>query len=167
MTGPLIVNKDTAVVFQGDSEDPIPRDRYGRPLIVPEGGGTPVPYVRATTLAKTLDDTFNLQQWAKRQVIVGAGVRPDLGVAAAVAGPQAAAGDRYAKKELDKLADAAMEVAGASTKRNMGTVLHSLSERVDRGEPLDRSEERRGGEGCGSRRWRGWVLEKRQLRSER
>lgn len=126
---------DAAVVFRSD-EDPVPRDRYGRPLIVPPDGGKPEPYMRATTLAKTLDDTYNLQQWAKRSVLIGAGIRPDLGVSASMLAPKMAT-DRYAKKEIDKLADAAMEVSGSSTKRNMGTVLHGLSERVDRGESLD------------------------------
>jgi len=124
-----------AVVFRSD-EDPVPRDRYGRPLIVPPEGGKPEAYMRATTLAKTLDDTYNLQQWAKRSVLIGAGARPDLAVSASMLAPKMAT-DRYAKKEIDKLADAAMEVSGSSTKRNMGTVLHGLSERVDRGESLD------------------------------
>src|SRR5690606_327328 len=99
MTGPIVVGKDTPVIFQGDEEDPIPRDRFKRPLIVPPDGGTPVAYTRATTLAKTLDDTYNLQQWAERQVLVGAGMRPDLGVSATLLGPKAAAGDKYAKRE--------------------------------------------------------------------
>lgn len=135
MTEVIELKPDAAVVFRSD-EDPVPRDRYGRPLIVPPEGGKPEAYMRATTLAKTLDDTFNLQQWAKRSVLVGAGIRPDLGVSAAMLAPKMAT-DRYAKKEIDKLADAAMEVSGSSTKRNMGTVLHGLSERVDRGESLD------------------------------
>ena len=130
------VKSDAPVVFRSD-DDPIPRDRFGRPLIVPPDGGKPEPYMRATTLAKTLDDTYSLQQWAKRSVLIGAGARPDLGVSAAMLAAKAAAGDRFAKKEIDKLADAAMEVSGSSTKRNMGTVLHGLSERVDRGESME------------------------------
>ena len=53
------------------SELEIPRDRWGRPLITPVGGGKPEPYTRVSTLAKTLDDKTALSKWMCRQTAIG------------------------------------------------------------------------------------------------
>ena len=51
----------------------VPRERRTkRPLIRPVGGGEKlVPYTRASTLAKALDDTYNLEQWKTRTAVLG------------------------------------------------------------------------------------------------
>ena len=47
----------------------VERDRWGRPKIkLPDGAGWKN-YTRATTIAKAMDDTSNLQQWGERMVI--------------------------------------------------------------------------------------------------
>ena len=56
----------------------IPRDHFGRPLVIPPGGGKPVPYRRCTTFIDVLADRFNLELWKQRQVAVGLSRRPDL-----------------------------------------------------------------------------------------
>src|SRR5690606_1008152 len=56
----------------------VQRDRWGRPLIVPPGGGDPVAYTRVSTLAKALDDTSNLMAWKQRVTAVGLARRQDL-----------------------------------------------------------------------------------------
>ena len=56
----------------------IPRDRWGRPLIIPPEGGEPVPYNRASGVGKTLDDLNNLMAWKARKVAEGLVRRPDL-----------------------------------------------------------------------------------------
>ena len=40
----------------------IPRDHWNRPLVVPPGGGNPVPYTRCTTFIDPLEDQYNLTQ---------------------------------------------------------------------------------------------------------
>lgn len=107
---------------------PISRDRFGRPLVVPPDGGKPVPYTRATTVAETTDDRFNLEKWKVRMAAKGIADRPDLLLAVT-----AHADD---KRELDKICDKAIEAAKASAAATTGTALHALSEVVDRGEDL-------------------------------
>jgi len=108
----------------------IPRDRYGRPMIVPAGKATKrVPYRRTTTFVGCLDDTYGLQQWKTRQVAYGMGQRKDLVLAAAAADPAD-------KARLGEIADKATEHAQASGAATIGTALHALTERVDRGQPL-------------------------------
>jgi len=108
----------------------IERDRFGRPLIAPPTGkGKKVPYRRCTTFVGALDETYQLQQWMKRQVVLGMGQRSDLVLAAAAADPAD-------KKLLNGIAEQAHEAAGGSAAATRGTALHSLTERVDRGQPL-------------------------------
>jgi len=52
-------------------------DRFGRYLLVNPLTGKEEPFTRATTIAKTLDDTYYLEQWQLRQVAYGLGQRPD------------------------------------------------------------------------------------------
>ena len=98
----------------------IPRDRWGRPLIVPPDGGKPVPYVRWSTLSKALDDKTALTKWKCRQVAIGLGARPDL-----VAVAQSVKGD---DRKLDEVVETAMTAAEAERAANIGTALHALSE---------------------------------------
>ena len=112
-------------------EDPyvptaVGRDRWGRPLIVPEGGGKAVPYTRISTLAKTLDDTEGLSRWKCRQVAAGIAARPDLHALAV-----SARGD---KQRLGEVVEQAMEAAASGSAANVGTALHTFTELVDQGE---------------------------------
>lgn len=103
----------------------VKRDRWGRPLVAPPGGGKPVAYARATTISDTLSDTFGLTGWKLRQAISGLANRRDL-----LAATVAAAGDSRA---LDAVVASAMEASGSSAAANMGTALHSLTEQIDLG----------------------------------
>lgn len=114
----------------------IPRDRYGRPLIVPLGPlGLPmldkphVAYTRVSSFGEVLEDKYNLSRWQQRMVAKGLALRPDLYLAAS-------ATPLENKFKLNTIAEQAMEAAGAHTKANIGTELHSLTELVDRGEEL-------------------------------
>ena len=64
------------------AEVEVPRDRYGRPMIVPPKGGKPVPYTRTTTVAGSLDDGTALVAWKLRMAAAGLTLRPDLLLAA-------------------------------------------------------------------------------------
>lgn len=117
----------------------IPRDRWMRPLIIPPNGGTPVPYVRASTMAKALDDTSNLASWKVRVAAVGLARRADLRtrLAAVIAAHQDPVGGD-GKRDLNKLLEEAAEAGGASVAASTGTALHSLTEAVDAGiDPAD------------------------------
>ncbi|MBA2336571.1 MAG: PD-(D/E)XK nuclease family protein [Acidimicrobiia bacterium] len=110
------------------ARQPIPRDRFGSPYVVPPNGGKPVPYTRATTWAGTLDDRWNLEQWKMRQVAIGLADRPDLLLAVTT--------QRDDKKALNAAVQAAMEAAKSSAAATRGTALHTLTELLDLGRPL-------------------------------
>lgn len=110
----------------------IPRDRWDRPLIVPAGGGKPVSYTRASTLGKTLEDTYNLNQWAIRQTTFGLSRRPDLVTAAAAVSSNE--GDD--RETLQSISAQAQEAARSTAAATMGTALHLLSEQRDAGRDL-------------------------------
>lgn len=113
----------------------IPRDRWGRPLIIPIGGGDPIGFTRVSTLAKCLDDTSNLTSWEKRKVAEGLVRRPDLitrlGGALANGNPDTVPD---IKREFNAVCKEAKEAAGASSGASSGTGLHSYTEAADRGE---------------------------------
>lgn len=116
----------------------IPRDRWGRPLIAPPGGGKPVAYTRVSTLAKALDDLSNLMAWKARKTAEGLIRRPDLLtlVSGAIANGDPDT-DWPTKKVLNDAVAQAMEAAGSSKGSTAGTGFHSLTEAIDRGnEPL-------------------------------
>lgn len=107
------------------------RDRWGRPLIIPPDGGTKLtPYVRVSTLAKTLDDQSGLMKWMQRQVAVGIAARADLYALAKATDPD----DR---RTFADLCEQAMAAAGASAAANRGTALHSFTEAIDNGHDID------------------------------
>jgi hypothetical protein len=106
----------------------VPRDRFGRPLIIPADGGKPVAYTRCTTYVGCLEDTFNLAKWQQRMVAQGLAARPDLLLAVSAHSDD--------KKKLDQLCADALEAAKGSAAATTGTALHRLSERVDRGEDV-------------------------------
>lgn len=103
-----------------------PRDRWGRPLVIPpDGGKKRVGYMRATTLASTLEDTFNLSRWQQRMVAEGLSAREDLLLAAAA--------HRGDKERLNAICEQAIEAAKGTAAATTGTALHALTDAYDRG----------------------------------
>jgi hypothetical protein len=102
--------------------------RFGRPLIVPKGGGKAKPYRRCTTYVGVLEDMFNLQRWEKRMVALGLADRADLLLAVAA--------HRDEKERLDDICNQAKEAAKASASATTGTALHTLTDIVDDGGKL-------------------------------
>lgn len=103
----------------------IPRDRWGRPMVVPPAGGKPVAYTRATTFVGAIEDTYNLQRWQQRMVALGLADRPDLVLSVAA--------HRQDKDHLNKVCEEAAEAAKAHAAATTGTALHALTESMDRG----------------------------------
>lgn len=105
------------------------RDRYGRPLVKLPGAANHQPLTRVTTIAETLSDRFALEQWSKRNVVLGIARRPDLYARACSVSPDE-------RDALNEIVEAAEEAAGASTGATMGTALHRFTERIDAGEDI-------------------------------
>lgn len=121
----------------GVNQIEIERDRFGRPLIIPPEGGRAIPYTRASTLAKILDDTTQLTLWKQRKTAEGLIRRPDLitNLSGILANGDPDA-DRVTKTDLNQLCSQAIEAAGASRGATAGTGFHSLTEALDRGEKI-------------------------------
>jgi hypothetical protein len=93
-------------------------------LIVPPDGGKPIAYTRASSFGDVLDDRSNIEKWKIRHVIKGLVNNAKLFM-------QASATPIENKSDLNKIAEQAMEEAGASRASDTGTLLHSLTEQVD------------------------------------
>jgi hypothetical protein len=116
----------------------IQRDRWGRPLIAPRGGGEPVPYTRTSTFAKSLSDAEGLMAWKVRQAVKGLAMNPAL--LDPLHDPRHAFG-AWGNDALDAVIEAANEQAGSNDSARMGTSIHSLTEWVDLGIAFDRNAE--------------------------
>lgn len=116
----------------------VPRDRWGRPLVTPPGGGKPVAYTRCTTFIAALEDTYNLMRWKQRQTAAGIAARADLHLRASSLGvqPDDPTKAKIWKKQMDEVCEQAMEASGSSAAATVGTALHSFSEAIDRGEDV-------------------------------
>lgn len=103
------------------------RDRWGRPLVIPDGGGKPVAYQRFSSHGSILEDRFALEKWKIRTTAVGLAKRDDLYAQIAACPPDDT-------KRLDDLVAQALEAGGGSVGANMGTALHEFTQRYDEGE---------------------------------
>lgn len=96
---------------------------------------------RVSTLVKEVEtDNYNLENWKLRQVAEGLAVRDDLVLAIKAMGRP---GDplvgwtQEEKRKLDGLVKDAMQAAKQRDGARAGTAFHDLTERLDRGEPVD------------------------------
>jgi hypothetical protein len=112
----------------------VPRDDFGRPLVVPPGGGPRVAYQRFTTFSGGLDNQANLTDWKLRHAVHNLSLRPDLVLTAAAADPDEKPRRWGGRSPLGKIVDKVLEPADAAA--NIGTSLHSFTEKLDRGEKL-------------------------------
>lgn len=111
-----------------DQRKPEPqRDQWGRYVIPHPETGAKTSWTRATTMAATLADKFNLEKWSTRMAALGLVARADLYA-------KVASTPTDDKQTLDRLLEQAKEAAAASAGANLGTALHTFTERVDRGE---------------------------------
>lgn len=123
----------------------VQRDRWGRPMVTPPGGGRPVAYTRCTTYVSALEDTYNLGQWMQRMAVAGVAARPDLHLRACSLGlppvedgtPKQAAMAKKWKESMNSLVDDAREAAAASAAATVGTSLHAITEAIDSGQQVD------------------------------
>lgn len=113
------------------SKTEITHDRYGRYSNLPAlpGMGSRMgPVTRVSTLAKTLEDMYNLNQWQMRQIIAGLAVAPELlSVVSDGTDFATAAG----KSAADTVITAAQKRVGSHKGADAGTAFHSLTEAFD------------------------------------
>lgn len=120
----------TATEFEpaGSAEPTL--DRFNRYMLPDPAGGSKFAWTRATTLARTLTDEYNLNEWRNRMVVHGIGLRTDLYALAA-------ATDSDDRETLQRVANDAMAAAQAGAGANVGTALHSFTTRLDMGVPVN------------------------------
>lgn len=116
----------------GGPDEGLEFDRWGRYLLpdVDEEGALKNlkkrAYTRATTFAKSVSDTYALEQWAGRMIVHGMSKRPDLVAMAMGTEPDD-------KARLQQIAEQAKEAANVKVAANMGTAFHTFTEAVDAG----------------------------------
>lgn len=116
---------DSAGFFGGaeaEERDPHTYDSYGRYMLDADGKGKKA-YTRATTLAKTLENTFGLGQWTTKKVAKGVAQSPALTARAAIAKLD----DKAVWKEIITAAEV---LSGGDEKRDLGSAFHEFHERV-------------------------------------
>ena len=101
-----------------------PKDRWGRYLVTTPDGKQRG-YTRVTTIAKSCSEEGALKQWANRMVVTGLINRSDL-----LAQASTKLDDKSA---LNKICEEAITAGGGSSRANLGTALHSLTEQIDLG----------------------------------
>ena len=95
-------------------------------------GSRKVAYTRVTTFIDVLENKETLMHWKARMVLIGAAMDTGFLKDVAAMDPD----DAEDRKALDRRAEAAAELAGASRKSEKGTELHALSEMADAHEEL-------------------------------
>lgn len=104
-------------------------DQWRRYLLPDPDTGRMRAWTRASTVAKTIEDTFHLQRWEVRKVMKGLTLRPDLYAMVQTLDPD----DESDKGKLNQIGKEAKEAAGGSYGANMGTAFHAFTEDRDMG----------------------------------
>lgn len=101
-------------------------DSYGRyKLKNPDDPRKNVKWTRATTFAKSVQDTYALSMWSQRMVLKGASLRKDI--VAAVSTLEVKAD----KDRVNSLVEDAKKAAGDKVAANKGTAVHAYTEDRD------------------------------------
>lgn len=114
------------------------RNQWGQYLVVPPGGVKPTGYVRATTVAKTLDSEGGLGPWKATAAVVGAMRRPGLHArwqALIAEHPDPWYGSEASKAACKKLVEECQLAGGTSDRADVGTALHAIIEQRNLGRP--------------------------------
>jgi hypothetical protein len=128
------VSLDQLAAMTGQSD--YRRDRWGRPLIK-QLDGTHLPYTRASSATKIIEDEYNLNRWHRRNGIYGMAHDASLVARTLAIGGTPDTWDLAEKKALDKIVTDADTVAKAHKGADIGTAVHRIIERVNAGETVD------------------------------
>lgn len=110
------------------------RDGWGHPLIIPPDGGDPTPYIRAST--NEVEDRYNLELWARRNVVFGMAHDNSLVARLLAIGGEPSTWDLATRKQVNQIHEDAATIAKSTRRAAIGTAVHRLTERVDRGESV-------------------------------
>jgi len=127
---------------ESEFDDSIPRDRWGRPTLIPEGGRVRLPYTRASSLADFISNKRGLQRWRERYMARGLGIRNDLAMLAGSEDYNTGFGvddvgeNKASGLRLDEIIERAVDAARISEKADYGTVVHRLTESKSRADPM-------------------------------
>lgn len=128
-TGSVSSNPATAFVnSKPPASNDVPRDRWGRYLLPHPDTGQTQPWSRATTIAKSVADTFALSMWQQRMAVKGLTMRPDL--YALACGYDVSAD----KDDLNAVCEQSRAAAGDKVAANLGTAMHAFTAAVDQGQ---------------------------------
>ena len=111
-----------------DKGNPNETHGSGAPIVKHPTTGKDTTYRRPSSAGKPLEDTYHLDLWAKRTVAYGVAITP--GIAAKIANLD----PKKDKKDLDKLAEQALVAAKGTESADLGTELHKVVERLNKGE---------------------------------
>lgn len=109
-------------------------DNYGRYKLLHPDTGKKVKWTRATTFAKSVQDTFALSMWSQRMTLKGAAMRQDITAAVLTLDVKAD------KDRVNALVEDAKKAAGDKVAANKGTAVHAFTEDRDKllaGEDVD------------------------------
>ena len=107
----------------------VPRDRFTRYLLpVPGDESRERAFTRATTVAGSLDDKYNVGRWRERLIAEGFRAQPEL-----LESVDLMADDRDRRDSLQDAAEKAFLAAGGGDAAARGTQLHTCTELVDTG----------------------------------
>lgn len=130
---PALPGRSYVPQFNGNGQYRLPHPETGKPTS----------YTRASTVAKTLEDTWMLDAWAKRMMLIGlAGQRDTLMKADRLitahinADKPLSSAARELRTPLNDLAEEAQFNAGAKAAAEFGTATHAWCEWVDHGGSL-------------------------------
>jgi hypothetical protein len=118
-----------------DGVDDFRRDRWGRPLIM-QIDGTRKPYTRASSATKAIDDTWNLDQWDRRNVAYGLANDASLVARVLAIGGDPTGWGKAEKDAMSKIVEDARTIAKAHKGADIGTAVHRIIQRRNLGETI-------------------------------
>ncbi len=140
------INEFAAQFFE---EEKPPRDRSGRPLLIPRGveiaDENRVPYTRASGLGEMLEEFSYLWKWKMKGLTKGLADSMDLirlaaGLNYTSGFAEDEAENRASGRLLEDIAERAMGRAGINAKADYGTAIHSRTEDGNRGTDPDEKQ---------------------------
>jgi len=111
------------------------RNDNGWPLIR-QPDGKVIAYDRSSAAAKLIEDTYNIQRWDRRNRAYGMAYDLSLVARVLAVGGDPSTWDDAQKNEMNEISDAAAGVAQAHKSADIGSAVHALTERTDRGEKV-------------------------------
>lgn len=118
-----------------DDDNDFKRDGRNRPRIVAPDGKTRS-YARSSGAAKAIEDTYHLDRYDRRLVAYGMAVDASLQARVLAVGGDPGTWGKTEKDAVDLIVADARTAAKAHRAADIGTAVHKMTERVDRGEAV-------------------------------